>query len=246
VSVGDAVSGRLGMLHQHRPQGRGGLAELAAQSGACSGACRCASVVPPDPGLHRFGDPPPSPAERFALAQAQPRPAGPACAGLHKGETVAELAAGFGIGTAAWRYVTRLSETVTLLAARAAKLHQAPRHARKAGHACLVTDGTIIPIDRVAAGLPFYSGKHPKHGMNLHVIASPAAISCGCRGRARRDARPDTARIWGIIPRAGRLGPGSAGDKGYIGEDDIRTRTGGGTSPPRRKTPTGVMPGSAP
>jgi Helix-turn-helix of DDE superfamily endonuclease len=35
---------------------------------------------------------------------------------LHKGETFAELAAGFGIGTAtAWRYVT---ETVGLLAAR--------------------------------------------------------------------------------------------------------------------------------
>jgi hypothetical protein len=99
---------------------------------------------------------------------------------LHKGETFAELAAGFGIGTAAaWRCVT---ETVALLAARAAKLRQAPRRARKAGHACLVTDGTLIPVDRVAAGRPFYSGKHPKHGMNLHVIASPAA-SCGCRGR---------------------------------------------------------------
>jgi hypothetical protein len=36
---------------------------------------------------------------------------------LRKGETFAELAAGFGIGTAtAWRYVT---ETVALLAARA-------------------------------------------------------------------------------------------------------------------------------
>jgi hypothetical protein len=35
---------------------------------------------------------------------------------LHKGETFAELAAGFGVGTAtAWRYVT---ETVALLAAR--------------------------------------------------------------------------------------------------------------------------------
>lgn len=35
---------------------------------------------------------------------------------LRKGETFAELAAGFGIGTAtAWRYVT---ETVALLAAR--------------------------------------------------------------------------------------------------------------------------------
>ena len=41
---------------------------------------------------------------------------------LRKGETFAELAAGFGIGTAtAWRYVT---ETVALLAARAPKLRR--------------------------------------------------------------------------------------------------------------------------
>ena len=39
---------------------------------------------------------------------------------LRKGETLAELAAGFGVGTAtAWRYVT---ETVRLLAARAPRL----------------------------------------------------------------------------------------------------------------------------
>ena len=42
---------------------------------------------------------------------------------LRKGETFAELAAGFGVGTAtAWRYVT---ETVALLAARSPKLRQA-------------------------------------------------------------------------------------------------------------------------
>jgi hypothetical protein len=53
-------------------------------------------------------------------------------AGLCKGETFAELAAGFGVGTAtAWRYVT---ETVALLAARSPKLHQALRDAAKAGH----------------------------------------------------------------------------------------------------------------
>jgi Helix-turn-helix of DDE superfamily endonuclease len=50
---------------------------------------------------------------------------------LRKGETFAELAAGFGIGTAtAWRYVT---ETVALLAALAPKLRQALRDATKAG-----------------------------------------------------------------------------------------------------------------
>ena len=48
---------------------------------------------------------------------------------LRKGETFAELAAGFGVGTAtAWRYVT---ETVALLAARSPKLRQALRDAEQ-------------------------------------------------------------------------------------------------------------------
>ena len=43
----------------------------------------------------------------------------------------------------------------------------------KAGWAYVVLGGTLIPVDRVAADRPFYSGKHKKHGMNLQVIASP-------------------------------------------------------------------------
>src|SRR5215471_1430208 len=75
---------------------------------------------------------------------------------LRKGETFAELAAGFGIGTAtAWRYVT---ETVGLLATRSPKLRSSLASAKKAGHAYVVIDGTLIPIDRVAADRPFYSG----------------------------------------------------------------------------------------
>jgi Helix-turn-helix of DDE superfamily endonuclease/DDE superfamily endonuclease len=90
---------------------------------------------------------------------------------LRKGDTFAELAAGFGVGTTtAWRYV---NETVALLAARAPKLRRAVRHATRAGYAYVVLDGTLIPIGRVAADRPFYSGKHKKHGMNLQVIASP-------------------------------------------------------------------------
>ena len=59
---------------------------------------------------------------------------------LRKGETFAELAAGFGVGTAtAWRYV---NETVELLVARAPKLRQAVRDAKKAGHACVVLGGS--------------------------------------------------------------------------------------------------------
>jgi hypothetical protein len=56
---------------------------------------------------------------------------------------------------------------VELLAARAPKLRKAVRDAAKAGHAYVVLDGTLIPIDRVAADRPCYSGKHKKHGMNL-------------------------------------------------------------------------------
>ena len=67
---------------------------------------------------------------------------------LRKGETFAELAAGFGIGRAtAWRYV---NETVELLAARAPKLRQAIRDAARAGYAYVVLDGTLIPIDAPA------------------------------------------------------------------------------------------------
>ena len=49
-----------------------------------------------------------------------------------QGETFAELAAGFGVGTTtAWRYV---NETVELLAARAPGLRKAVRDAVKAGY----------------------------------------------------------------------------------------------------------------
>ena len=70
---------------------------------------------------------------------------------LRKGETFAELAARFGVGTStAWRYV---NETVSLLAVRAPKLRKAVRDAEKAGYAYVVLDGTLVPIDRVAADL---------------------------------------------------------------------------------------------
>ena len=81
---------------------------------------------------------------------------------LRKGDTFAELAAGFDVGTTtAWRYV---SETTALLAARAPKLRTAIRDAVKAGYAYVVLDGTLIPVDRVAADRPFYSGKHKGTG----------------------------------------------------------------------------------
>jgi DDE superfamily endonuclease/Helix-turn-helix of DDE superfamily endonuclease len=138
---------------------------------------------------------------------------------LRKGETFAELAAGFGIGTAtAWRYVT---ETVSLLAARSPKLRRALAKARQAGHAYVVIDGTLISIDRLAADRPFYSGKHHKHGMNLQVIASPAGkiawVSSPLPG-AVHDLT--AARIWGILRQLAASGLVVLADKGYTGAGD--------------------------
>ena len=135
---------------------------------------------------------------------------------LRNGETFAELAAGFGIGaTTAWRYVT---ETVGLLAARSPKLHKALRKAKKAGHAQVVIDGTLIPIDRVAADRPFYSGKHRRHGMNLQVISSPQGEILWVSGPLPGAVHDLTAaRIWGIIRALEAAGLIVLADKGYIG-----------------------------
>jgi Helix-turn-helix of DDE superfamily endonuclease/DDE superfamily endonuclease len=117
---------------------------------------------------------------------------------LRKGETFAGLAAGFGVGVAtAWRYV---NETVALLAARTPKLRTAIRDANKAGHAYVVLDGTLIPIDRLAADRPFYSGKHQKHGMNLQVIASPGGdivwVSGRCPARCTTSGPSGSGACW--------------------------------------------------
>ena len=73
---------------------------------------------------------------------------------LRKGDTFAEVATGFGVGTStAWRYV---NETVALLSSRAPKLRKAIRDAKKNGHAYVVLDGTLIPVDR-SLGMPVSS-----------------------------------------------------------------------------------------
>ncbi|MBZ6093510.1 transposase family protein [Streptomyces olivaceus] len=88
---------------------------------------------------------------------------------LRVGHTYAQLAAGFGVSTTtAYRYVT---EAVELLAALAPGLADAVRTG--SSKAYLILDGTLLPIDRIAADRPFYSGKHQRHGMNMQVIADP-------------------------------------------------------------------------
>ena len=135
---------------------------------------------------------------------------------LRKGETFAEVAAGFGVGTStAWRYV---NETVALLAARAPKLRTAVRDAKKAGCAYVVLDGTLIPVDRVAADRPFYSGKHRKHGMNLQVIASPDGDILWVSGALPGSVHDKKAEwIWGVLAELEAAGLVTLADKGYQG-----------------------------
>ncbi len=127
---------------------------------------------------------------------------------LRKGETFADLAAGFGVGTAtAWRYI---DEVTALLADRAPKLRRAVRDAKRAGYAYVILDGTLIPIDRVARDKPFYSGKHKRHGMNLQVIASPDGdvlwVSGRCPARSMTRRRSGSGACW-TNWSAARLGP---------------------------------------
>ena len=76
---------------------------------------------------------------------------------LRKDETFAEISAGFAVSaTTAWRYV---EETVMLLSARSPKLTQAIRKAKRDGLTHVILDGTLLPIDRIAADRPFYSRK---------------------------------------------------------------------------------------
>jgi hypothetical protein len=135
---------------------------------------------------------------------------------LRKGETFAELAAGFGVGLAtAWRYV---EETTALLGARAPKLRKAVRDAKRAGHAYVIIDGTLIPIDRVARDKPFYSGKHKKHGMNLQVIASPDGDVLWVSGALPGSVHDKKAEwVWGVLDELEKAGLVTLADKGYQG-----------------------------
>jgi hypothetical protein len=153
---------------------------------------------------------------------------------LRKGETFADLAAGFAVGTTtAWRYV---NETVELLAARAPKLRQAVRAAKKAGYAYVVLDGTLIPVDRVAADRPFYSGKHKKHGMNLQVIASPSGDVLWVSGALPGSVHDKRAEwIRGGLAELEAAGLVTLADKGYQGSSHAKIPYRGKNKPESQK-----------
>ncbi|MGW5974863.1 IS5 family transposase [Streptomyces sp. NPDC055186] len=133
---------------------------------------------------------------------------------LRNGHPYAQLAAGFGVGTTtAYRYI---AEAVDLLAALTPTLAEAARTAST--KAFVLLDGTLLPIDRIAADRPFYSGKHRKHGMNVQILADPFGrllwASPALPG-AVHDVR--AAREHGIIGALADADVKCWADKGYRG-----------------------------
>ncbi|WP_328491353.1 transposase family protein [Streptomyces sp. NBC_00414] len=134
-----------------------------------------------------------------------------ALAHLRMGHTYAQLAAGFGIGTTtAYLYAT---EAVELMAGLAPTLADAIRVASM--KAFVILDGSLLPIDRIAADRPFYSGKH---GMNLQVLTDPFGrllwVSPALPG-AVHDVR--AAREHGIVDALAAAGIKCWADKAYRG-----------------------------
>jgi hypothetical protein len=68
----------------------------------------------------------------------------------------------------------------------------------------------------IEAGRPSCSGKHRKHGMRLHVIASPAG---------------DILRVSGALPGAGGGRPGHPGGQGLPGSAYAKIPAHGGNKP---------------
>ncbi|MCW2639452.1 MAG: transposase family protein [Dactylosporangium sp.] len=169
-----------------------------------------------------------------------------ALAHLRNGDTCTQLAAGFGIGVAtAWRY---LREAVDLLAATAPTLDQAMRTIRRLAFAIL--DGTLIAIDRLhgTKDRPHYSGKHKRHGVNVHVIADAHGrlvwLSTALPGSVH-DLK--AARTHGIITALTSAAVATLADKGYRGaRGAIGVPFYGRNLPTRMRSATPATPRSAP
>jgi transposase len=141
-----------------------------------------------------------------------------AVAHLRKGETYADLAAGYGIGTTTvFRYI---HEAIEVLAALAPGLRAAVEVAVR--KAFVILDGTLLRIDRVGMGSgrdrPYYSGKHKAHGMNVQVISDPAGRLVWA-SPALPGARHDmgAARDHGIIDALREAEVKVIADNGYRG-----------------------------
>ena len=129
-----------------------------------------------------------------------------------------------------------MNETVALLAALGAEAAYGGPGREKAGYAYVVVDGTLIPINRVAADRPFYSGKHRKHGMNLQVIASPDGDVLWVSGALPGSVHDKKAEwIWGVLAELEAAGLVTLAEQGLPGQHVREDPYKGRNKPPSQK-----------
>ncbi|MEU9616484.1 transposase family protein [Streptomyces sp. NPDC048209] len=133
---------------------------------------------------------------------------------LQCGDTYAQLAAAFGIGIATvYRYVR---EAIEVLAALAPSLAEAMRTASRL--AFVILDGTLLPIDRIAADTPYYSGRHKRHGMNVQILTDPFGRLLWASPALPGSTHDLTAaRTHGIVDALAEAGLKCWADKAYQG-----------------------------
>lgn len=82
----------------------------------------------------------------------------------------------------------------------------------------VILDGTLLPIDRIAADTPYCSGKHKRHGMNVQVLTDPCGRRLWASPALPGSTRDLTAaRHHGIVEALTEAGLKCCADKAYQG-----------------------------